>query len=331
MSQYKAYEVVEVADKQYQGSVVEKSEDGLSDGELLIEVLYSSLNYKDALSASGNKGVTRHYPHVPGIDAVGTVLASDNSQFSKGQAVLVTGYDLGMNTSGGFGQRIRVPASWVLPLPSGMDPATSMRLGTAGLTAGLCVDALLKNGLQVDHGEVLVTGSTGGVGIIAVGILAKLGFQVVASTGKPEAEQLLKTMGASGIIDRNEFGEPSSRPLLAERWAAAIDVVGGDTLFNVIKGLKYGGSVAACGLVQSLMFQASVLPFILRGVNLLGVDSVELPLMQKERIWSKLASEWKVGALDQVCTEIGLDQLEASLATILSGGAVGRFLLNLQR
>ena len=331
MSQYKAYEVVEVADKQYQGSVVEKSEDGLSDGELLIEVLYSSLNYKDALSASGNKGVTRHYPHVPGIDAVGTVLTSDNSQFSKEQVVLVTGYDLGMNTSGGFGQRIRVPASWVLPLPSGMDPATSMRLGTAGLTAGLCVDALLKNGLKVDHGEVLVTGSTGGVGIIAVGILAKLGFQVVASTGKPEAEQLLKTMGASGIIDRNEFGEPSSRPLLAERWAAAIDVVGGDTLFNVIKGLKYGGSVAACGLVQSLMFQASVLPFILRGVNLLGVDSVELPLMQKERIWRKLASEWKVGALDQVCTEIGLDQLEASLATILSGGAVGRFLLNLQR
>ena len=212
-----------------------------------------------------------------------------------------------------------------------MDPATSMRLGTAGLTAGLCVDALLKNGLEVDHGEVLVTGSTGGVGIIAIGILAKLGFQVVASTGKPEAEQLLKTMGASEIIDRNEFSESSSRPLLAERWAAAVDVVGGDTLFNVIKGLKYGGSVAACGLVQSPVFQASVLPFILRGVNLLGVDSVELPLKQKERIWSKLAGDWKVEALDQVCTEIGLDQLEASLATILSGGAVGRYLLNLQR
>ena len=177
----------------------------------------------------------------------------------------------------------------------------------------------------------MVTGSTGGVGIIAIGILAKLGFRVVASTGKPEAGQLLKTLGASEIIDRNEFSESSSRPLLAERWAAAIDVVGGDTLFNVIKGLKYGGSVAACGLVQSPVFQASVLPFILRGVNLLGVDSVELPLKQKERIWSKLAGDWKVEALDQVCTEIGLDQLEASLATILSGGAVGRYLLNLQR
>ncbi len=331
MSQYRAYEVNEVADKQYQGSVVEKNEADLPDGELLVEVLYSSLNYKDALSASGNKGVTRHYPHVPGIDAVGTVLCSDDDQFSEGQGVLITGYDLGMNTSGGFGQRIRVPASWVAPLPSGMDPATSMRLGTAGLTAGLCVDALLKNGLEVDHGEVLVTGSTGGVGIIAIGILAKLGFQVVASTGKPEAGQLLKTMGASEIIDRNELSESSSRPLLAERWAAAVDVVGGDTLFNVIKGLKYGGSVAACGLVQSPVFQASVLPFILRGVNLLGVDSVELPLIQKERIWSNLAGDWKVEALDQVCTEIGLDQLEASLATILSGGAVGRYLLNLQR
>ena len=303
----------------------------MPDGELLIEVLYSSLNYKDALSASGNKGVTRHYPHVPGIDAVGTVQASEDAKFSEGQVVLVTGYDLGMNTSGGFGQRIRVPASWVVSLPSGMDPATSMRLGTAGLTAGLCVVALLKNGLVVDHGEVLVTGSTGGVGIIAVGILANLGFRVVASTGKPEAGQLLKTLGASEIIDRNEFSESSSRPLLAERWAAAIDVVGGDTLFNVIKGLKYGGSVAACGLVQSPVFQASVLPFILRGVNLLGVDSVDLPLVKKERIWSKLAEDWKVEALDQVCTEIGLDQLEASLATILSGGAVGRFLLNLQR
>ena len=204
-----------------------------------------------------------------------------------------------------------------------------MRLGTAGLTAGLCVDALLKNGLEVDHGEVLVTGSTGGVGIIAIGILAKLGFQVVASTGKPEAEQLLKTMGASEIIDRNELSESSSRPLLAERWAA-VDVVGGDTLFNVIKGLKYGGSVAACGRAVARV-SGLRLALYSPGRQFVRVDSVELPLIQKERIWSKLAGDWKVEALEQVCTEIGLDQLEASLSTILSGGAVGRYLLNLQR
>ncbi len=330
MSQYKAYEVVEVVKKKFKGAVVKKNVDELPPGEILVDVQYSSLNYKDALSANGNKGVTRHYPHVPGIDAVGTVIETESPDFSEGQTVLITGYDLGMNTSGGFSQRIRVPVSWAARLPVGMDPATSMRLGTAGLTAGLCVDALLKNGLEIDQGEVLVTGSTGGVGIIAVGILAKLGFKVTASTGKPEMKNLLKTMGATEIVGRDEFSDPSTRPLLTERWAAAVDVVGGDTLFNVIKGLRYGGSVAACGLVQSPVFQASVLPFILRGVNLLGVDSVELPLMQKERIWNKLASEWKLEALDQVCTEIGFDQLEASLATVLSGAAVGRYVLNLQ-
>tara|TARA_B100001057_G_scaffold89025_1_gene85208 strand:- start:6192 stop:7187 length:996 start_codon:yes stop_codon:yes gene_type:complete len=330
LSEYKAYEVVEISDKKYQGGVVTKNVDDLPPGEVLVEVHYSSLNYKDALSANGNKGVTRHFPHVPGIDAVGTVLAAEGTDFSEGQAVLITGYDLGMNTAGGFGQLIRVPVSWVAKLPAGMDPATSMRLGTAGLTAGLCVDTLLKNGLEIDQGEVLVTGATGGVGIIAVSILAKLGFQVTASTGKPEAEGILKAMGASEILDRNEFSNSSPKPLLSERWAAAVDVVGGDTLFNVIKGLKYGGSVAACGLVQSPMFQASVLPFILRGVNLLGVDSVELPLIQKERIWKKLANEWKIETLDQVCSEIRLEQLEDSLATVLSGAAVGRFILNLR-
>ena len=330
MSEYKAYEVVEISEKKYQGGVVKKNVDDLPPGEILVEVHYSSLNYKDALSANGNKGVTRHFPHVPGIDAVGTVLATESTNFSEGQAVLITGYDLGMNTAGGFGQLIRVPASWVAKLPAGMDPVTSMRLGTAGLTAGLCVDTLLKNGLEIDQGEVLVTGATGGVGIIAVSILAKLGFQVTASTGKPEAKGILKAMGATEILDRNELSNSSSKPLLRERWAAAVDVVGGDTLFNVIKGLKYGGGVAACGLVQSPMFQASVLPFILRGVNLLGVDSVELPLIQKERIWKKLANEWKIETLDQVCSEIRLEQLEDSLATVLSGAAVGRFILNLR-
>lgn len=330
MSHFKAFEVAEVSEKQFQGSVIERSVEQLPKGEVLISVHYSSLNYKDALSASGNRGVTREYPHTPGIDAAGTVLSSDSDKFQVGQEVLVTGYDLGMNTAGGFGQMIRVPTNWVIALPAGLDMAMSMRLGTAGLTAGLCVDALLRSGLETDSGEVLVTGATGGVGIIALAILAKLGFEVVASTGKPEAQEVLQGLGASSILNRNEISEASPKPMLRERWAGAVDVVGGDTLFNVIKALKYGGSAAACGLVQSPMFQASVLPFILRGVNLLGVDSVELPLARKQDIWNKLANDWQFNGLEQLCTEITLDQLDASLKTVLAGGATGRFLLNLR-
>ena len=204
-----------------------------------------------------------------------------------------------------------------------------MRLGTAGLTAALCVQKLLDAGLESDQGSVLVTGATGGVGILAVMILAKLGFHVVASTGKASSHQLLKDCGASEILDRAELSESSPKPMLKEQWAGAVDVVGGDTLFNVIKGLRYGGSVAACGLVQSPMFQASVLPFILRGVNLLGIDSVELPLADKAAAWSKLAEEWRLDKLDTISTEIGFEELDNCLKTVLQGGAIGRYVLNL--
>jgi len=329
LSSFKAFEVVEIGEKQYQGSVIEKSLDSLPENEILVRVNYSCLNFKDALSASGNKGVTRSYPHTPGIDAVGMVEKSSVEDFSAGDEVIVSGYDLGMNTAGGFGQYISVPAAWVLPLPEGMSAVDSMRLGTAGLTAALCIEKLLASGLTKDQGNVLVTGATGGVGIIAVMILAKLGFSVVASTGKESSHQMLRDAGASDIVDRQELSEVSPKPLLKEQWAGAVDVVGGDTLFNVIKGLHYGGSVAACGLVQSPMFQASVLPFILRGVNLLGVDSVELPLSSKAHSWAKLANEWKVDNLASICTEISLAELDASLKTVLQGGAVGRFVLNL--
>ncbi len=329
MARYTAFEVSEVGEKDYQGKVVEKDTSDLPDNEVLVRVSYSCLNFKDALSASGNKGVTRNFPHTPGIDAVGIVEESKSDEFSAGDQVIVSGYDLGMNTAGGFGQYIRVPAGWVLPLPAGLSDVDSMRLGTAGLTAALCIEKLLAAGLTKEQGSVLVTGATGGVGIIAVMILAKLGFTVVASTGKESSHALLKDCGASEIIDRNELSESSPKPLLREQWAGAVDVVGGDTLFNVIKGLNYGGSVAACGLVQSPMFQASVLPFILRGVNLLGVDSVELPLQDKSSAWNKLANEWKLDGLAEISTEIGFADLDSSLKTVLNGGAVGRFVLNL--
>ncbi|KRP35962.1 MAG: quinone oxidoreductase, partial [OM182 bacterium BACL3 MAG-120531-bin86] len=278
MSTYKAFEVREETEKNFVGTIVEKSALELAEGSVSIEVCYSSVNYKDALSASGSKAVTREYPHVPGIDAAGTVLASTDSNFAVGDEVVVTGYDLGMNTAGGFGQQVTVPGGWVTKLPVGLSLRDSMVLGTAGLTAGLCVNKLLLNGITPEAGKVLVTGATGGVGIIACALLVKLGFEVVASTGKLAETAKLTALGVSEVISREAFSEENPRPMLKESYAAAVDVAGGTTLVNVIKSLSYGGSVAACGLVDSPALSATVLPFILRGVNLLGVDSVELPL-----------------------------------------------------
>lgn len=328
--QYQALVVSETGENSYSSSIETLDTNDLPAGEVLIRVAYSSLNFKDALSASGNKGVTRDYPHTPGIDAAGEVVESSTPGIDTGNEVIVIGYDLGMNTAGGFGQYIRVPAGWVTHKPRELSLRESMILGTAGFTAALCVDKLLQAGLDADDGEVLVTGATGGVGIVAVALLAKLGFHVVASTGKPDAADWLKKFGAADIIDRQELAEFNKRPLLKERWTGAVDAVGGDTLFNVIKSLKYGGSVAACGLVQSPMFQASVLPFILRGVNLLGVDSVELPLARKQEIWNKLAGPWKLDCLDAISKEITMADLAPSLDKVLAGKAQGRYLLKLQ-
>lgn len=329
MQKFKALQVEEVAEKQFQSKITERDLAELPDGEVLVSVQYSSLNYKDALSASGNKAVTRSYPHTPGIDAAGAVLTSKSDAFMEGDKVIVTGYDLGMNTSGGFGQLIRVPAHWVIKCPEAMSLKDAMILGTAGFTAALCVEKLLLNGATPARGSVLVTGATGGVGIVAVALLHKLGFKVVASTGKTSSHDFLKQLGAAEIIDRKTLSELNARPLLKEQWAAAVDVVGGDTLFNVIKSINYGGSVACCGLVQSPALEGTVLPFILRGVNLLGVDSVELPAQTKASIWNKLADEWKLENLDTICNEIGFSELETSLGKVLKGEAVGRYVLNL--
>jgi len=330
VQKFKAFRVSEAEGKVFSAELIQLELDDLPEGDVLIDVHYSSLNYKDALSASGSKAVTRQYPHVPGIDAAGVVIASSDTGFAEGDEVIVTGYDLGMNTSGGFGQTIRVPAAWLVKRPDGLSMRESMVLGTAGFTAALCVEKLITNGVTPDSGKVLVTGATGGVGIVAVALLHKLGYQVTASTGKASAHDLLQQVGASEIIDRAELSAENPRPMLKQRWAAAVDVVGGDTLFNVVKSLSYGGSVACCGLVQSTQFSASVLPFILRGVNLLGVDSVELPIESKTSVWNKLAQDWKLSNLDSLCTEIGFDELEESLKRILKGEATGRYLLNLR-
>ena len=330
MSTYKAFEVREETEKKFVGAIVEKSALELVEGSVSIEVHYSSVNYKDALSASGSKAVTREYPHVPGIDAAGTVLASTDSNFAVGDEVVVTGYDLGMNTAGGFGQQVTVPGGWVTKLPVGLSLRDSMVLGTAGLTAGLCVNKLLLNGITPESGKVLVTGATGGVGIIACALLVKLGFEVVASTGKLAEAAKLTALGVSEVISREAFSEENPRPMLKESYAAAVDVAGGATLVNVIKSLSYGGSVAACGLVDSPALSATVLPFILRGVNLLGVDSVELPLAQKQQIWNLFANEWALTDIDSLAETIVLAELPAVLAKVLAGGAIGRYVLDLR-
>ena len=329
MTSFKALQISEIADKTFKAAIIRRSVDDLPAGEILIRVHFSSINYKDALSASGNKGVTRQYPHTPGIDAAGVVESSADKSFKAGDSVIVTGYDLGMNTAGGFGQYIRVPAQWVVKCPQSLDARESMIIGTAGFTAALCIEKLLNNGLKPDSGPVLVTGATGGVGMFAVALLHKLGFKVVASTGKQSAHDDLRALGASQVIDRSELAEQNPKPLLKEQWAGAVDVVGGDTLAHVLKTVHYGGSVACCGLVQSPSLATTVLPFILRGINLLGVDSVQLPLETKAALWAKLATDWKLSNLDALCHEIGFDQLESALHTVLKGGANGRYILNL--
>ncbi|MCY3841279.1 MAG: YhdH/YhfP family quinone oxidoreductase [Gammaproteobacteria bacterium] len=325
---FRAFRVDKTEDRRYPRSVVERNVDDLPEGDLLIDVAYSSLNYKDALSATGNPGVTRNFPHTPGIDAAGTVLESGSEDFPPGTEVIVIGFDLGMNTPGGFGQRIRVPASWAVPMPDGLDVRSSMILGTAGFTAALSIDKLERAGMTADGGPVLVTGSTGGVGSVAVKLFAKLGYEVHAGTGKSDRHEYLHGLGASAIVSREDLLAGAERPLGRETWGGVVDTVGGQILVNAVKSLRYGASAAACGLVASPEIPATVFPFILRHVNLLGIDSVELPVADKARIWKKLAGPWKHEGLEQLVEPLTLDTLSAAIDRILAGDMVGRGLVD---
>ena len=297
-------------------------------GDVLIQAQWSSLNYKDALSACGKPGVTRQYPHTPGIDAAGVVVSASDGPWKAGDRVIVTGYDLGMNTSGGYGQFIRVPADWVVKLPENMDLRYAMLLGTAGMTAALCVESLLDTGLSPDQGEVLVTGASGGVGAVAVALLVKLGFTVVAGSGKADAVDWLKSLGAADVIGREALSAGTEKPLLKPRWAGVIDTVGGDILVNALKALKYGASAACCGMAGSAQINGTVFPFILRGINLLGVDSVELPLDIKQQVWDVLADEWRLDQPERLlAAEVSLAELPVWFPRILAGEVRGRVLV----
>jgi len=330
MTTFRAFLVEKNEDGTFTRSVVDRELDDLPAGELLIDVKYSSLNYKDALSAIGNPGVTRSYPHTPGIDVAGTILESTAANFTAGDEVVVIGFDLGMNTPGGFGERVRVPAAWAVPLPQGLSLEEAMILGTAGFTAALSVHKLERAGMSPEGGPILVSGATGGVGSVAIKLLDQLGYEPHAVTGKEDQHEFLRSIGAREILSREDLEAGGDRPLLKELWGGVVDTVGGGMLFNAIKGLRYGQSAAACGLVNSPNIPATVLPFILRHVNLLGIDSVELPLTEKIEIWDKLAGVWKLTGLTELKkSTLSLNTLSEAIETILEGEMVGRGVVDL--
>jgi len=324
---YKALVVRENANGSFSRQIETLSLESLPQREILIKVEYSALNYKDALSASGNKGITRNYPHVPGIDAAGKVAQSSNDAFKPGDEVLVTGYDLGMNTAGGFGGFIRVPAAWVVPLPNGLTTKESMILGTAGFTAALCAEAIIKHEITPDSGKILVTGASGGVGSLAVAILSKLGYDVTASTGKAESHDFLRKIGANEIISREDAQDSSSKPLLKSRWAAVIDNVGGLTLSTAIRSLQRRGIVCSVGLTSSNELNITVYPFILRGAALVGIDSAETQMQQRLEIWRHLASDWKPKDLQALAKQVTLEEINREIDLILEGKQCGKVLL----
>lgn len=330
-AKFQAVVVSQNEEGRYERSLQWRGIDELPKGDVLIEVLYSSLNYKDALSATGNRGVTKRYPHTPGIDAVGCVRASSVEQFDVGDQVLCMGYDLGMNTPGGFGGYISVPASWVMALPDGLTPLESMQIGTAGFTAAQCVYRLCSLEVEPKSGPVLVTGATGGVGSLAVRLLSSLQFEVVTVTGKSDQHQFLKELGAAQVIDRVKFLAGSEKMLLRERWAGVVDTVGGDILATAVKGTRYNGVVACCGNAASGDLPLNVYPFILRGVTLSGIDSAQCTMKQRRIIWEKLAGPWRFSGLDQMSRTIGLDQLEQEIDQMLQGEARGRVVVDIQR
>ena len=312
------------SNKKYESKVQSRTIQDLPEGDVLIKVYFSSLNYKDALSAIGNKGVSRNYPHTPGIDAAGIIETSESKNFKVGEEVIVTGYDLGMNTSGGFSEYIRVPSEWVVKKPEGISLSESMALGTAGLTAGLCVRKLINHKLTPDSGKLFVTGATGGVGIVAMMLLSKLGFEVVAITGKLESQDMLKKYGASEVITREDLDQPLISPLQKSIYAGGIDAVGGNVLSNLICATSQRAAIACCGMVNGADLNTSVFPFILRGISLYGVDSAETELGIKEEVWNNFSSEWKLEGLENQIKEITLSDLPAEIDTILKGQQIGR-------
>jgi len=325
----KAFVVNKTEEGKFVSGIEEISIPTIGENEVLIKVSYSSVNFKDALSSVGNPGVTRNFPHVTGIDVVGVIEESHSSKFTKGDEVLVTGYDMGMNSDGGHQSFVKVPDTWVLNKPSNITDKEIMTYGTAGLTAGLSVNELLNNGITPQSGEILVTGATGGVGSISVSILKKLGFDVVAISGKEEKIPFLKELGAKEVILRKDFDRENKKPMVTERFAGVVDTVGGNILAEALKALRYDGVATCCGLTSSFKLDTNVFPFILRGARLIGIDSVECKLEKKLAVWNKFGNEFKIDTLTEITNEISLEQLPEAYQSLLDGKAVGRYLIRI--
>lgn len=328
MEQFKALWTKEQEDGSFETSLQELSIEVLGPHEVLVQVLYSSLNYKDALSANGHRGITQHFPHIPGIDAAGIILHDASGQFQAGEQVIITGFDLGMNTHGGLGELIRVPASWIVPLPTNLSLKRAMQIGTAGLTAGMAVLALQQNQISPSSGEILVTGASGGVGMCAIKLLHHLGYEVVALSGKAEMKDVLLNIGASRVIDRLEFMAEKPRTLYPMSFAGGIDTVGGDVLVKLIKSLKFAGSVAVCGMAGGVELPLQVYPFILRGARMLGIYSADAPLEKKKEIWRLYANDWNY-ELDSITEVISLTHAPEKLSMMIEGRSHGRYVVQI--
>jgi acrylyl-CoA reductase (NADPH) len=326
---FKAMVVREDKNDRFVRDIEDRHLDDLPEGDVLVNVEYSSLNYKDVLSATGDRGVTKNYPHTPGIDAAGRVVESLSKDFKAGDAVIVTSYDLGMNTHGGFGQYIRVPAEWVVKRPENLSARESMIFGTAGFTAALSVFRLVDYGITPDRGRVVVSGATGGVGSIAVSILAKAGYEVTAVNGIVDEKDFLLEIGAKEVISIEEAIDSSGRPMLKGLWAGGIDTVGGEILATTIKSTKDHGAVTCCGNVGSHDLPLNVYPFILRGVTLMGIDSQNCPMPMRLKVWHKIAGEWKLEHLELLTTEVPLEGLNQRIDLILQRKHKGRTIVKL--
>jgi acrylyl-CoA reductase (NADPH) len=330
MITYKALWVEEQSDGTFTKKISDRSIHDLPEHEVLISVKYSALNYKDALSASGHKGITRNFPFQPGIDAAGVVVESTSREFKGGDEVFVTGYDLGMNTFGGFAEYIRVPAKWIVKKPDKMTLRDTMIYGTAGFTAGICINELEKHvNRKSDDNKIVVTGATGGVGSLAVAMLSKAGYYVIASTGKREQREMLSRLGAKEIVDRRDLVDESDRPLLRGQWNGAIDTVGGTTLSTVIRSTKLRGAICCLGLVESDTLNMKIYPFLLRGVTLIGIDSAEQPMDYRKKLWQRISQDWLIKDREHFVKEVSLDELPQEIDTILEGKQSGKVVVKI--
>jgi acrylyl-CoA reductase (NADPH) len=320
--QFQAYQVGKTEDGQ-RCALTQLDDSDLMDGDVTVRVEYTTLNYKDGLALTGRSPIIRKFPLTPGIDFSGTVLESGHADFKPGDQVILNGFGVGEAHSGGYAQKARVSGDWLVPMPDGLDTRRAMAIGTAGYTAMLCVLALEGHGIKPDAGDILVTGAAGGVGSVAVAVLSKLGYRVVASTGRLQESEFLQGLGAAEVVDRAGFAEPA-RPLGREVWAGAIDVAGGNTLANVLSQIKRGGAAAICGLAESMNLPTSVAPFILRGIAMYGIDSVMAPIPLRKQAWQRLVSDLDFKLLDELSFDLDFADLPQAGADILDGKIRGR-------